>query len=78
MYYLIELHLRNYLCVIFIVVNVVIDKENDLNEIWTMIKRWNGRSCTKLALNPSWTYGLITLSVRVFELNYVVMGSNLY
>ena len=39
-------------------------------------KRWNWSSCTKLALNVSWTHGLIAQSVRASERNSVVVGSN--
>ena len=39
-------------------------------------KQRNWSSCTKLALGASWTYGLITQSVRASEQNSLVMGSN--
>ena len=44
----------------------------------TLNKRWNWSSCTKLALNASWTHGLISQSesVRASERNSLVAGSN--
>ena len=38
------------------------DEGNDRNEIWTLNKRRNSISCTKLALSVSWTHGLICLT----------------
>ena len=43
-------------------------------EHWT--KRWNWSSCTKLALNATWTHGLISQPVRASEWNSVVVGSS--
>ena len=42
----------------------------------TLNKQWNWRSCTKLALNASWTHGLIAHLVRASERNSVVVDSS--
>ena len=43
---------------------------------WTLNKRWDWSSSTKLALSTTWTPGLTAQSVRASEQNSVVAGSN--
>ena len=61
---------------IYIKINMVADEDKRLK--WNVLhnKGWNLNSVTKLTLSVSWTHGLIAQSVRAFERNSVVVGSN--
>ena len=58
-------------------VNMTTGEGKQLNGNVTLNKRWNWSSCTKLALNGSWTHHLIVQFVRASERNSVAVASNL-
>ena len=66
MYQIIQLHSWDCLCKISIKINVVTDKGNSQNEIWTMNKRWNWSGWKKLGLSASWTHSLIAQAMSVW------------
>ena len=47
------------------------DEGNSQNENWTLDKRLNWSSCSKLALSTSWTHDLIAQMVRASERNWI-------
>ena len=66
MYQIVQLHSWDCLCKISIKINVVTDKGNSQNEIWTMNKRWNWSGWKKLGLSASWTHSLIAQAMSVW------------
>ena len=66
-----------YLHNVLINKTVATDEGNSRNEMWDWTKRRNWSSCTRLALDESWTHDLIAHSVGVTEQNSVVVGLNL-
>ena len=75
-YQLIPLHSCDYLKKTSIKVNMATEEGKQLNGNVTLNKRWNWSSCTKLALNGSWTHDLIVQLVRASEQNSVAVASN--
>ena len=77
MCHLIQLHSWGYLLFkTSIKIKVTTGKGSSWNEIWTLSKRWNWSSCTKLAVSVSWTHGLIGQLVRAPKQNLFSEGLN--
>ena len=49
------------------------DGGNSQNENWTLHKRWNWNSSTKMALSLSWIHGLIAQSVKESDRNWILL-----
>ena len=64
------------MCEISLITNLATEEGNDLNESWTLNKRWNWSSCIKLALSASWNHGLRAQSVGAFKRNSLVVTLN--